>query len=214
MVANRDGVREAGSIALRAIAAGVALFGQCCLARTETALVNGPRVFLLDRRILQTTRHRLWSGDQRLAPALAALEREAQESLKAGSFSVVDKSALPPSGDKHDFMSQAPYYWADTNSPDGRPYVRRDGERNPEIYKVPDRRNLGRMTGAVETLALAYYFTTNEAYADKAANLLRAWFLAPATRMNPNFEYAQAVPGPKHGKGHWFNRSGWLYDGS
>jgi hypothetical protein len=66
---------------------------------------------------------------------------------------------------------------------------------------LSDRRNLGRIIGAVETLSLAYYFTTNEAYADKAAVLLRTWFLDPATRMNPNFEYAQAIPGVNTGRG-------------
>jgi len=57
------------------------------------------------------------------------------------------------------------------------------------------------MVGAVETLSIAYYFTTNEAYAAKAADLLRTWFLNPATRMNPNFEFAQAVRGANTGRG-------------
>jgi len=56
------------------------------------------------------------------------------------------------------------------------------------------------MCKAVETLGLAYYFTGNEAYAQKAAQLATVWFLAPETRMNPNFEYAQAVPGKNPGR--------------
>jgi hypothetical protein len=162
--------------------------------------MSNPRVFLLDANYIQATREKIWAGDKSFAAALVKLERDAQTSLKAGPFSVVDKKTPPPSGDKHDFMSQAPYYWPDPKSPDG-PYIRRDGERNPEIYEIPDRRNLGRMVSAVETLSLAYYFTTNETYAKKAAGLLRAWFLEPATRMNPNFEFAQAVRGQNTGRG-------------
>lgn len=57
------------------------------------------------------------------------------------------------------------------------------------------------MVEAVETLALAYYFKSNEAYAAKAVQLLRAWFLDSATKMNPNLQYAQAIPGVNTGRG-------------
>src|SRR5262245_3315930 len=122
-----------------------------------------PRVFLLDAEFIQSTRQRIWAGDKSFTPALEKLERDASATLEAEPFSVMEKKTLPPSGNKHDFMSQAPYYWPDPKSTDGLPYIRRDGERNPEIYQISDRRNLGRMGGAVETLSLAYYFTTNEA---------------------------------------------------
>jgi len=169
--------------------------------KADDASANLPRVFLLDPKHLHDTRERLRAGDKTFQSALAALERDARDALKAGPYSVMSKDRLPPSGDKHDFMSQAPYYWPDTNSPDGKPYIRRDGERNPEIYNLSDRGSLGRLIGTVETLSIAYYFTTNEAYAEKAAAFLRTWFLDTATRMNPNFEFAQAVPGANTGRG-------------
>jgi hypothetical protein len=66
----------------------------------------------------------------------------------------------PPSGDKHDYMSQAPYFWADPSKPGGLPYIRRDGERNPEIEKINNHSVKDQMEGAVETLA---WLTTSKA---------------------------------------------------
>ena len=57
------------------------------------------------------------------------------------------------------------------------------------------------MADRVVTLSLAWYFTDDEKYAAKAAEFLRAWFLDEDTRMNPNLEYAQMVPGVNGGKG-------------
>ena len=168
---------------------------------TRAASSSAARVFLLDGKRLEAVRQRIRGGDKSFDPALAELDREAKKALTAGPFSVVSKDGTPSSGDKHDYMSQAPYFWRNPSTPNGLPYVRRDGERNPEINKISDHQNLGRMTSAVETLALAYYFKGDEACATKAARLLRAWFLDPGTRMNPNLQYAQAVPGVSAGRG-------------
>ena len=160
-----------------------------------------PRVFLLDARQLEISRRAIAAGDKDIAPAWATLQRDAQKTLAGGTFSIVNKAVTPPSGDKHDYMSQAPYFWPDPKTPNGLPYIRRDGERNPEINKITDHRSIDDLENAVESLGLAYYFKGDEAYATKAVLLLRAFFLDPATRMNPNLEYAQFIPGVNTGRG-------------
>ena len=155
---------------------------------------------MLNAATLQTAKQRLHDGDQALQPALDELKRDANKALDAGPFSVVNKTNIPPSGDKHDYLSLAPYFWPNPETTNGLPYVRHDGKRNP-ANRTPDRRQLGDLCDAVETLGLAYYFTGDETYAHKAAKILRVWFLNPATRMNPNFQYAQGIPGITTGRG-------------
>ncbi len=158
-----------------------------------------PCVFSADPAVLAQSKAALAAGDVSLQPALKHLLADAGQKLAARAGSVMDKSQVPPSGDKHDYMSQAPYFWKDTNSPAGK-YIRRDGERNPEIKNNSDAANLGSVCSGVHTLGLAYYFTGDERYAAKAAELTRVWFLNPATRMNPNLNYGQGIPGEAEGR--------------
>jgi hypothetical protein len=139
--------------------------------------------------------------DTAVASARERLVQAGEQALAAGPFSVMQKTRVPPSGDKHDFLSLAPYWWPDPARPGGMPYLRRDGEVNPDSRRGTDDGPFTQMQEAVWALAEAYRATKDERYAARAALLLRAWFLDPATRMNPHLDYGQAVPGLNSGRG-------------
>lgn len=166
----------------------------------NTAANELPRIFILHPRELAEARKQLQEGDPALQPALRRLRRDADHALKSEIYSVTLKQQLPPSGDKHDYLSVAPYWWPNPNTNNGLPYIRRDGEINPERDRIPDRKRLDQLVQGVKTLALTYYFTGVASYAEHAAKLLRVWFLDEATRMNPHLRYAQSIPGRSNGR--------------
>lgn len=129
-----------------------------------------------------------------------SLFQEADNWIKQPPFSVMMKKHIPASGDKHDYMSIARYYWPDPSKPDGLPYINHDGEVNPEIFDY-DRYPLGQMVDRVITLTLAWYFSGEERYAAEATKQIRVWFLDKETRMNPNLEYSQVIMGRDNNKG-------------
>lgn len=160
-----------------------------------------PQVYGWSAPNLVAARERLARGDPALVPALKALRHEADGWLTQTPRSVMDKPLVAASGDKHDYFSYGPYWWPDPTKTDGLPYIRRDGEVNPASRQGTDHGPLGRTISAIETLGLAYWFTHDERYAAQAARLARVWFLDRATRMTPNLQHAQAIPGRSDGRG-------------
>ncbi|HWD18513.1 MAG TPA: alginate lyase family protein [Verrucomicrobiae bacterium] len=112
----------------------------------------------------------------------------------------VTKSRAPLSeGGPHDFYSNGDYWWPDPTKTNGLPYLEHDGDSNPNNFSA-HRLAIRELRDAVAALGAAYKITGDNRYAAKAAELLRVFFLDPATRMNPSLQYAQAVPGRNSGR--------------
>lgn len=179
----------------------------------DGAIPPEPRYFGAAPEALRATRTRLAAGEATLAPALTKLVADADLALGFPPPSVTQKTRLAPSGDPHDYLSTGPYWWPDPSKPDGLPYLRRDGQVNPESRtSASDQMRLESLGRNVQTLALAYWFTGKPAYAAHAAHCLRVWFLDPATKMNPHFNYAQGIPGRSVGRPAGMIEAGGLVD--
>jgi len=135
---------------------------------------------------------------------LAAWERKrvldaATRYLKEQPITITAARSDRSAGGLHDFFSEGDYWWPDPKNPDG-PYIQRDGETNPGNF-VEHRRYMMRFSVQMPALAAAWKITGDEQYARHAVRHLRAWFIEPATRMNPHLLYAQAIKGRFTGRG-------------
>ncbi|HEX8786712.1 MAG TPA: alginate lyase family protein [Telluria sp.] len=129
----------------------------------------------------------------------ARVLRAAQADLAEQPLTITAFPAARSSGGLHDFYSEGDYWWPDPAHPGG-PYIQRDGLSNPANF-VAHRRALLRLSVQVPALAAAWKLTGDQRYADQAAAHLRAWFIDPQTRLNPNLQYAQAIFGRSTGRG-------------
>ncbi|WP_433171612.1 alginate lyase family protein [Actinoallomurus sp. CA-150999] len=157
-----------------------------------------PATVVLDgARLVRIRRQLATRPDPRLRTALAELTRAADAELRTGPWSVMDK-ATTVSADKHDYYSLATYWWPSQpktpDNPYGCPFVQKDGHWAPDVATTGDLPTLHASWTAISDLSLAWFYTRRPAYARRAALDIRTWFLDPATRMNPNMDYAQAIP--------------------
>lgn len=138
---------------------------------------------------------------ERSRDLLSALLAGADAALSRGPYSVVHKSELPPSKDPHDYYHPAPYFWPRKYFGAWLPAKRRDGQRIPgtRLYDAEsdryDRTRLQRMFDDTTVLALAWCSSGKVKYLRHAIQLIDCWFIAPATRMNPNLNFAQVRMG-------------------
>lgn len=171
----------------------------CNASEGYSASFDGRRTFTLRPDDLEAIKAAL-PDDPAIGAAYRELIAHADKALAAKPASVMDKRSIPVSGDRHDYVSLARYWWPNPANPKGA-YVRRDGDTNPDIESGRfDRSALSRMVRDADTLALAFYYSGDRKYAEGAARVIRSWFLDPASRMNPNMNFAQAVPGVSNGR--------------
>lgn len=131
-----------------------------------------------------------------LADARARLLRDAETLAAQPMVSVTDKATQrAPSDDPHDYLSLSPYWWPDSTKPGGLPYVRRDGVTNPESKRDLDQPRVSALGERVQAFALAWWITGDRKWSLLASQQVRAWFIAPATRMTPHLRYAQLIRG-------------------
>jgi hypothetical protein len=133
----------------------------------------------------------------RVLPLAAAARRAAPVSIRATPLPAF---AIAAGAQPGDYLSMGDYWWPNPATPDGLPYVRRDGESNPANFDA-HRQALRTMRHAVAALAAAYLVSDDASDAQRAADWLRVFFLAPASRMNPHLRFAQAIPGVTTGRG-------------
>lgn len=117
-----------------------------------------------------------------------------EEPVTITSF-IAERSA----GDVHDFYSEGDYWWPDSLNLDG-PYIRRDGETNPDNF-VAHRHAMIRFSSIVGNLTSAYLLTKDKKYVEAVMKHVRAWFINEKTLMRPSLQYAQAIKGIATGRG-------------
>lgn len=169
---------------------------------TLSAAEKVPRTIMLRGERLAEAKRLYAMNEPSLKPTFDVLMANARAALDAPSLSVMQKGRTPSSGNKHDYMSMAPYFWPNPKTKDSLPYVNRDGEMNPESRKDHDGLRLQQTIARVRALALAGYLSDDPKYSAAAAKHLRVFFLDTATRMNPNLNYAQAVLGVSEGRSY------------
>lgn len=156
-------------------------------------------LLLLRASEVASARQALGAAEGDLAKERERLRADADAALKLGPWSVTTERPQNTPAGKNDYFSEGPYWWPDPNAPNG-PYIRRDGEVNPERF-TRNYEDMAALSNAVLCLATAGALLDDARYASHAWHLLRVWFVDEDTRMNPNLEFGQAIRGLVWGRG-------------
>ena len=178
---------------------------------TKAPVASSEQTILIKQDWLRQSYSNYLTGDPVTQHVISNLLVKAERELKRQPVSVLDKSLVPPSGDKKDYISVGPYWWPDESKPDGLPWIQKDGQVNPASRTDgSDKPNMNDMLFQVSTLTLANYYTKQEKYGLYAAKLIDTWFLDPVTGMNPSLSFGQAVPGKSDGRKYGVIETRWF----
>lgn len=159
------------------------------------------KIHLIDYESLETQKSLIKKGNKKAVENYNKLIAKADNLITIDGFSVTKKTGVPPSKDKHDYMSIGPYWWPNPKTSNGLPYIRKDGEINPETRNnFTDFVEQKNFISAIKTLKDAFYFSDDKKYADKNLEFINTWFLDENTKMNPNVNFGQYVPGKSEGR--------------
>ncbi|KAJ7116999.1 alginate lyase-domain-containing protein [Mycena epipterygia] len=134
----------------------------------------------------------------------------ADEMASYGPWTVTNKPVVAPSGDKHDYMSWAPYQWPDCSKVGNKTvlsladewkecaYSFRDGQVNPDRNTIQDFESFTNLSDAVlyNSIAAVLQNKSSSVYSQAVVKFIDTWFLDADTSMNPNLNYGQMQGGP------------------
>lgn len=168
------------------------------MPKDENSEAHLSELLLLNSALLSQTK----LNQKSFAIDLAELLEQADNALDMEAVTVTQNETVALSNDPHDYFSVGPYWWPDPQKKDGLPWINRDGQVNQSMRGPDsDTKLFQKLMRAIRVLSLAYYFTEQQEYAEKAQQIIQVWFLNPDTKMNPNLNYAQSIPGRVHGRG-------------
>ena len=142
----------------------------------------------------------LWEqGDPSVVPAVEHILDMSDSRIASGiDYSVTYKETIPDGLTAHDYFTTCHYCWPNPDTEDGLPWIGIDGLSNPD--SAHDGTQLQGLASDVQALSLAYFMTGDQAYSDRATELLRVFFLNPETYMKPEVRYASGIPGATSGR--------------
>lgn len=109
------------------------------------------------------------------------------------------------------YVSLACYWWPDPSNENGLPYIRDDGNVNPETRsEASDLPAMIEMSKRVELLSGAYMISGDETFAERAIEQLHTWFVDQNSAMLPHLEHAQMVRGRDSGRSYGVIDTWWL----
>lgn len=134
------------------------------------------------------------SKNKKTLEAVSGLRYIADNILEQPVYDVTNKTLIIDGAHPREYMSLAEQWWKV-----GDTYIRKNNV-NPDVYaNAPNAKHLRLTMEHVGWLGLAWYFTKDHTYSQRAKEKIHLWFLDPNKSMYPNLKYAQIVPGSQIG---------------